>query len=44
MANEETVNGIITYLVENGYDSEDFANILGLSKGTTLIYRILTSQ
>lgn len=38
---EELSNNIINYLVESGYDEEDYATVLGLPRGTSLICRLL---
>jgi hypothetical protein len=34
----------ISYLVEQGYDAEDFANILGVSKASSLIHRLCIGE
>ena len=39
----DSMNAIITYIVDSGYDSEDFNNILGLSKSVGLIHRLCSS-
>lgn len=44
MLEEESINMIIDYVVDKGYDGEDFAKQLGLARGTSLICRLLSVE
>ena len=39
----ELMELLINYLVDQGYDAEDFANILGIPKACSLIHRLCVS-
>jgi hypothetical protein len=36
----EIMELLINYLVDQGYDAEDFTNILGIAKGSSIIHRL----
>jgi hypothetical protein len=44
LINEDIMNMIITYMVEQGYDADDYASLLGLSKASSLIHRLCVSN
>jgi hypothetical protein len=39
---EDAATNIISYLVESGYDDEDYSSQLGVAKGTSLLCRLLS--
>ena len=39
----EMMELLINYLVDQGYDAEDFVNILGIPKSCSLIHRLCVS-
>lgn len=40
LISDDSANLFVDYLVNKGYDADDYANILGLAKGTSLIHRL----
>lgn len=41
LSGEENFNQIVNYLVDRGYDADDYNEILGVKSGLNLIYRIV---
>ena len=41
LINEEFAGNVVHYLVNRGYDDEDYLKVLGLAKGASLICRLL---
>lgn len=44
LASEDSVNLIVDYIVNKGYDSEDYAAVLGLARATSLLHRLTASS
>lgn len=44
LSTPDSKNEVISYIVDSGYDSEDFTKILGLSKSVGLIFRLCSSD